>query len=202
MSLNSKIVVVSGLPRSGTSLMMQMLHQGGIPAMTDEIRTADTDNPRGYFEFERVKKTKDDPSWLPEARGKVVKMVSSLLYDLPNTELYLIVFMRRDIDEVLDSQEKMLTRLSRLAAPRDQMKQSFAIHLERLFKWLPAQGHIQLLEVSYNDLLSSPESEVQRVARFLDNTPSPSQMLAAIDPNLYRNRKVTSSDQSDRVFTD
>ena len=116
MSLTSEIIIVSGLPRSGTSLMMQMLHQGGIPVVTDEIRTADTDNPRGYYEFERVKKTKEDSSWLPDARGKVVKMVSSLLYDLPATEAYRIVFMRRDIDEMLESQEKMLARLSRSAA--------------------------------------------------------------------------------------
>ena len=189
MSLTSEIVIVSGLPRSGTSLMMQMLHQGGIPVVTDEIRTADTDNPRGYYEFERVKKTKDDSSWLPDARGKVVKMVSSLLYDLPATEVYRIVFMRRDIDEMLASQEKMLVRLSRTAAPRDQMKKSFSIHLDRLFQWFPAQPHIKLLEVSYNDLLLAPESQVCRIAEFLDHVPSALLMLAAIDPDLYRNRR-------------
>ena len=170
--------------------MMQMLQQGGIPAVTDEIRAADTDNPRGYYEFERVKKTKEDPSWLPEARGKVVKMVSSLLYDLPATETYRVVFMRRDIDEMLESQEKMLARLSRTAAPRDQMKTSFSVHLDRLFHWFSAQPHIKLLEVSYNDLLHTPESEICRVARFLDHVPSASQMLAAIDLSLYRNRKA------------
>lgn len=190
MSLTSEIIIVSGLPRSGTSLMMQMLHQGGIPAVTDEIRTADTDNPRGYYELECVKKTKEDPSWIPDARGKVVKMVSSLLYDLPATETYRIVFMRRDIDEMLESQEKMLTRLSRTAAPRDQMKKSFSIHLDRLFRWFPAQPHIKLLEVSYNDLLHTPESEICRVAEFLDHVPAAPLMLAAIDPNLYRNRKT------------
>ncbi len=190
MSFTSEIIIVSGLPRSGTSLMMQMLQQGGIPAVTDEIRAADTDNPRGYYEFERVKKTKEDPSWLPEARGKVVKMVSSLLYDLPATETYRVVFMRRDIDEMLESQEKMLARLSRTAAPRDQMKTSFSVHLDRLFHWFPLQPHIKLLEVSYNDLLHTPESEICRVARFLDHVPSASQMLAAIDLSLYRNRKA------------
>ena len=190
MSFTSEIIIVSGLPRSGTSLMMQMLQQGGIPAVTDEIRAADTDNPRGYYEFERVKKTKEDPSWLPEARGKVVKMVSSLLYDLPATETYRVVFMRRDIDEMLESQEKMLARLSRTAAPRDQMKTSFSVHLDRLFHWFPTQPHIKLMEVSYNDLLHTPESEICRVARFLDHVPSASQMLAAIDLSLHRNRKA------------
>ncbi len=189
--MTSEIIIVSGLPRSGTSLMMQMLQQGGITAVTDEIRAADTDNPRGYYEFERVKKTKEDPSWLPDARGKVVKMVSSLLYDLPATETYRIIFMRRDLDEVLESQEKMLARLSRTAAPRNQMKKSFSVHLDRLFHWFPAQPHIKLLEVSYNDLLYSPELEICRVSEFLDHVPSASQMLAAIDFSLYRNRNAT-----------
>ncbi len=193
MSLDSEIIIVSGLPRSGTSLMMQMLHRGGLPVVTDEIRTADTDNPRGYFEFERVKKTKEDPSWLPAARGKVVKMVSSLLYDLPSTEQYRIVFMERELDEVLESQEKMLRRLNRPAAPADSMWKSFNIHLERLTRWLPQQRHMRTLSVSYNRVLSDAETEVRRVAEFLDGRPSTEQMLQAIDPALYRNRSTNES---------
>src|SRR5687768_13992796 len=107
MPLADDIIIVSGLPRSGTSLMMQMLDRAGISAVTDKIRTADDDNPRGYFEFEPVKRTKQDASWLPAARGRAVKLVSSLLYDLPATERYRVLFMQRDINEVLDSQEKM-----------------------------------------------------------------------------------------------
>src|SRR5271157_2249400 len=98
LPMDSEIIIVSGLPRSGTSLMMQMLENGGVVVVTDGIRTADTDNPRGYFEFERVKKIKEDASWLPETRGKAFKMVSQLLYDLPPTEKYKIVFMDRDLD--------------------------------------------------------------------------------------------------------
>ena len=195
MSLDSQIVIVSGLPRSGTSLMMQMLHQGGLTTMTDEIRMADTDNPRGYFEFEQAKKTKQDPSWLAEARGKVVKMVSALLYDLPATESYRVIFMRRDLDEILESQEKMLARLSRPAAPRHQMKQSFAIHLDRLSQWLLTQSHMNVLEVNFNQLISNPEPEVHRIAEFLDHRPSVEMMINAIDPSLYRNRKPAVSDQ-------
>src|SRR5262245_26912150 len=180
MSLADEIVIVSGLPRSGTSLMMQMLDRGGIPAVTDAIREADTDNPRGYYEFERVKKTKADPSWLPEARGKVVKMVSSLLYDLPATETYRIIFMRRDLDEVLESQEKMLERLNRPAGPREPMKSSFTTHLDRLFRWLPAQRHMRVLEVSYNELLKNPQAETTKIAQFLDGIPSTNAMLEAI----------------------
>lgn len=188
MPLSSEIVVVSGLPRSGTSLMMQMLDRGGISALTDEVRTADVDNPRGYYEFERVKKTKEDPSWLPLARGKAVKMVSALLYDLPPTETYRVIFMRRDLDEILESQEKMLARLGRPSAPREQMMSSFSRHLDRLLDWLASQRHMQVLEVSYNDLLGDPEHEAGRVARFLDQTPKASLMVEAVDPGLYRNR--------------
>src|SRR5215813_11558433 len=111
--MNTEIIVVSGLPRSGTSLMMQMLASGGVEVVTDHIRTADTDNPRGYLEFEKVKKIKEDQSWLPAVRGKAVKMVSQLLYDLPASERYRILFMERDLDEMLLSQEKMLKRLDR-----------------------------------------------------------------------------------------
>src|SRR5713101_3371282 len=120
--MNSEIIIVSGLPRSGTSLMMQMLENGGVEIVTDNIRAADTDNPRGYYEFEKVKKIKQDASWLPATRGKAFKMVSQLLYDLPTSEQYRIIFMERDLEEVLLSQEKMLQRLGRNAAPREEMK--------------------------------------------------------------------------------
>src|SRR5438067_12425110 len=109
--MDSEIIIVSGLPRSGTSLMMQMLQRGGVEIVTDDVRTADVDNPRGYYELEKVKKIKQDASWLPQARGKAFKMVSQLLYDLPGGETYRIIFMQRNLDEVLLSQDKMLERL-------------------------------------------------------------------------------------------
>ena len=109
---------MSGLPRSGTSLMMQMLENGGVPVVTDHIRSADPDNPRGYYEYERVKKIKEDVSWLSETRGKAFKMVSQLLYELPSCEQYRIIFMERDLDEMLFSQDKMLARLNKPSAPR------------------------------------------------------------------------------------
>src|SRR5438477_21255 len=129
--VNTDVVIVSGLPRSGTSLMMQVLEAGGIEVVTDNQRVADTDNPRGYRELERVKKIKEDASWLPEVRGKAVKMVSQLLYHLPPTERYFVLFMERDLDEVLASQEKMLARLGQPAAPRDDMRRAFTLHLAR-----------------------------------------------------------------------
>src|SRR5215831_12895524 len=144
-----EIIIVSGLPRSGTSLMMQMLENGGVEVVTDNIRTADSDNPRGYYELEKVRRIKQDKSWLPLMRGKAFKMVSQLLYDLPRGETYRIVFMERDLDEVLASQDIMLNRLGKRSTPREQMKQSYALHLERLHEWLREQPHIAVLRVSY-----------------------------------------------------
>src|SRR5258708_2609841 len=134
-----EIVIVYGLPRSGTSLMCQMLENGGIPVVTDSIRTPDADNPRGYLELEKVKKIKEDASWLPETRGKAFKMVSQLLYNLPVTERYRVIFMQRDLDEMLISQEKMLERLGRPVAPRELIRNSYISHLERLHDMLDKQ---------------------------------------------------------------
>src|SRR5260370_24905550 len=150
--MHAEIIVVSGLPRSGTSLMMQMLENGGVAVVTDNIRAADTDNPRGYYEFEKVKRLKQNASWLPEARGKAFKMVSQLLYDLPASEHYQIIFMERDMDEMLRSQDKMLQRLNRPAAPHVEIKRYYAGHLERLQLWVVQQPNIDVLLVNYTDL--------------------------------------------------
>src|SRR5215218_5083227 len=163
----AELVVVSGLPRSGTSLMMQMLAAGGVPPLTDHIRVPDTDNPRGYFEFERVKQVKADAAWLPEARGRVVKMVSQLLYDLPPTERYRVVFMERDLDEVLESQEKMLARLGRRPEPRAEMARAFRVHLDRLHRWLAAQPNFAVVRAGYADVVARPVEEMGRVTDFL-----------------------------------
>jgi hypothetical protein len=191
MSLETEIIIVSGLPRSGTSLLMQMLAAGGITVITDKLRTADADNPRGYYEFEMVKKIKQDASWLPQVRGKAVKMISQLLYDLPGSESYRVILMERDLDEVLVSQEKMLERLGRTAAPRAQMKQSYTLHLERLNEWLRKQSNMASLDVNYNDLLAFPQQEAERVSFFLDGQPDATAMAGAVDPALYRNRKAS-----------
>ncbi len=169
--------------------MMQMLASGGVEAVTDNIRTADTDNPRGYFEFEKVKKIKEDVSWVPETRGKAVKMVSQLLFDLPRTERYKIIFMERDFDEMLVSQEKMLDRLNREAAPRDDIKRAFVKHLERLHGWLARQPNMEVLHVKYSDLITDPDEQAARVSAFLGGQADTAAMAQAVDPALYRNRK-------------
>jgi hypothetical protein len=188
--MDSEIVIVSGLPRSGTSLMMQMLAGGGVEVVTDHLRSADTDNPRGYYEYERVKKIKEDKSWLPATRGKAFKMVSQLLYDLPASEQYRVLFMERDFEEMLESQEKMLARLGRPAAPRAEMQRAYLLHLERLHDWLPLQGNVALLRVRYNDLVQRPREEAERVRAFLGGRVDVEGMVKAVDPSLYRNRKT------------
>jgi hypothetical protein len=188
--MSSQIVIVSGLPRSGTSLMMQMLDNGGMDVVTDHIRTPDTDNPRGYYEFEAVKRIKQDSSWLASTRGKAFKMVSQLLYDLPPAEKYRILFMERDLDEMLISQEKMLQRLGRAAAPREPMKQAYQVHLDRLRQWLTRQANMAVLYVNYNQLIAEPETHVTRLKEFLQMPVDSEAMMAAIDPALYRNRGV------------
>jgi hypothetical protein len=195
--MDSEIIVVSGLPRSGTSLMMQMLDNGGVEVLTDRVRTADADNPRGYYEFEKAKKAKQDTSWIPQARDKAVKMVSQLLYHLPAGECYKVIFMERDLEEVLDSQEKMLQRLGQpAAAPRDAMRRSFTLHLDRLREWLLGQHHMEVLRVSYNELVSQPEGSARRVAEFLGGCADVEGMIRTVDASLYRNRKAPNENPS------
>jgi hypothetical protein len=167
-----------------------MLDNGGVAVVTDNVRTADTDNPRGYYEFEQVKKIKRDTSWLPATRGKAFKMVSQLLYDLPACETYRIIFMERDLDEMLLSQEKMLERLGRAAGPREEMKRAYVVHLERLHEWFPRQGHLVVLRVSYNDLIAQPRGQAEHVREFLGGRGDVEGMVKTVDPALYRNRKT------------
>jgi hypothetical protein len=188
-----EIVIVSGLPRSGTSLMCQMLDNGGVQVVTDRLRTPDTDNPRGYYELEKVKKIKEDASWLPETRGKAFKMVSQLLYDLPATERYRVIFMQRDLDEVLVSQEKMLDRLGRRVAPREQIRPAFLVHLDRIHRWLGEQPHITVLRMDYKALVERPAEMAEVVNEFVGGRADFSRMAASVDSSLYRNRKTAAA---------
>ena len=188
--MDKRIIIVSGLPRSGTSLMMQMLDNGGVPVVTDHIRRADQDNPRGYYEYERVKRIKEDVTWLPESRGKAFKMVSQLLYELPASERYGIILMERDLDEMLISQEKMLARLNKPSAPRAAIERAFREHLRKVRGWLAGQENIEVLSVSYNNLVERPEEEAERVSAFLGGNANKESMSKTVDPLLYRNRKT------------
>jgi sulfotransferase family protein len=185
------VTVVSGLPRSGTSMMMKMLEAGGMTVLADHVRTADEDNPEGYYEFERVKKIETDQSWLDDARGKVVKMISALLKHLPPAYRYKVVFMRRNLEEVLASQRQMLIRRGKPTdtTSDEKMAAYFTHHLQRVEEWLAAQPSVGVLYVSYNELMRAPEPHCTAVARFLGLPLDPQRMAAVASGTLYRQRR-------------
>lgn len=184
------IVVVSGLPRSGTSMMMKMLEAGGLPVLTDQIRTADEDNPKGYYEFERVKQIEHDKGWLPDAHGKAVKMIAALLRHLPEDHAYKVVFMRRDIEEVLASQQQMLIRRGEPtdAVPDDRMAELFRRHVVRVEAWMAQQPNVDVVFVEYCSVLDEPLEQADRVNDFLDGALDVDRMARVVDPSLYRQR--------------
>ncbi len=185
------VFVVSGLPRSGTSLMMNMLRAGGLPIVTDALRTADDDNPKGYFELERVKQlSKGDTAWVAEAEGKVVKVISALLEHLPPTSSYKVLFMQRRLPEVLASQRKMLERRGEPtdAVPDATMAALFEKHLRTIEGWLAAQPNVAVLYVPYHELVERPAELIDRIIPSLGVELDRAKMLGAVDPGLYRNR--------------
>jgi hypothetical protein len=185
------IVVVSGLPRSGTSLMMQMLKAGGIELVTDGERGADDDNPRGYHEFERVKQLPADNRWLPDARGKAIKLISMLLFELPSTESYSVIFMERNLDEILASQARMLERRNEASHTENiELTKHFERHLERVQQWLSRHRNVKTLRVSYAETIKSPKRIASLVANFLGTDLDEAAMAATVDPLLYRNRSL------------
>jgi hypothetical protein len=187
----ASIVVVSGLPRSGTSLMMKMLAAGGIEVLTDHRRAPDRDNPEGYFEFEQVKQLKDgNVSWLSQAKGKAVKVVSPLLEFLPSGFSYDVVFMRRCMAEIVASQRTMLVHRGQPAASHDDddLVKLYEKHLDAVKASLARQPHCRWLEVDYNRLIDDPAEELERVARFLGNRLDVAAMGPAIDRTLYKHR--------------
>ena len=184
------VTVVSGLPRSGTSLAMQMIHAGGIPALTDGQRTSDDSNPRGYFELERVKQLKQDKSWLDDAAGKVVKVIHLLLAELPDDRHYRVVFMQRDLREVVQSQATMLARSGRAGGqlPPERLIAVYEQQLKTVEQWLAARPNFSVLRVPYAQLVSDPSGVVPTVNAFLGGTLDEARMRAAVDPGLHRNR--------------
>ena len=184
------IVIVSGLPRSGTSMMMQMLKAGGLEVLTDEIRVADEDNPRGYFEFEPVKRTSRDRSWLDDAAGKGVKMVYLLLHDLPTDRPCRIIMMRRNLADVLASQTAMLDRMSKpkAALAPDRLAQIFETQVNRALAFLQNHGCFEVLEVWYDAVLASPLQQADAINTFLGGRLSTDDMAAAVEPTLRRQK--------------
>jgi predicted AlkP superfamily phosphohydrolase/phosphomutase/tetratricopeptide (TPR) repeat protein len=187
-----EFIIVSGLPRSGTSLMMQILRAGGIPVMTDELRAADEDNPEGYWEWEEIKKLPNNPGILLQARGKALKIISALLPALPLSHRYKIIFMTRPIAQVVESQWAMLARQGK-APGLDKQRMAVALdqHSRHIRQTLAASSRVELLEVSYADLVANPQPLIDELAKFLGDgfTPGPA-VLSSIRPRLHRQRDL------------
>ncbi len=186
---NELITVVSGLPRSGTSMLMQMLNAAGYPCLTDSARKADADNPRGYFEYEKVKRLRRDRAWLPEAKGKAVKIIAQLIPFLPAQFSYRVIFIERDINEVLASQRKMLQRQGKDGGNLSDMQ------LGKIFerqvhgvKGGLTQRNVPTLGVAHSDALQHPMEIAEKIQAFLDENLDVYAMAAVIDPNLHRQR--------------
>jgi hypothetical protein len=186
------VTVVSGAPRSGTSLMMQMLGAGGMELLTDGARRADRDNPRGYFELEAARRLPAEVGWLERAEGRAVKLVHVLVPQLPVKHRYRILLMRRDWREVLASQRLMLERGRRTVEgpPDDRLAEIFEAQLAEVERWAAARPERELLGVDYNALVRDPLRAARRVARFLAGDLDPEDMAAAVLPCLYRQRSL------------
>ncbi len=188
--MKGEITIVSGLPRSGTSMMMQMLEKGGIPIYTDKQRIPDENNPKGYYEHEAVKSLGKNKKWLQEADGKALKVISHLLFELPARFRYKVVFMERDLDEVLMSQHKMLVRTGKAKEGTINLKLAgpFRQNLERVKSWVPQQKNIDILYVSHAALMADATAEIERINQFLGGKLDTAAMATVIDRSLHREK--------------
>lgn len=181
----SEITVVTGLPRSGTSLMMQLFHKAGKPVLHDGKRESDVSNPEGYFELEAVKGIVMDNSFLSDAGDKVVKIVAPLPVYMDTQYSYRVVFMRRDIEEILRSQEKMLVKDQ--SDQREKFRTVYEFHLKKTYRFLK-ENNIPFIDISYNELMSDPEKAITKMISFCDLDASIEDLAEIVKPELYRNR--------------
>ncbi len=188
-------VLVSGLPRSGTSLMMQLLEAGGMPLMTDGERAADVDNPRGYYEWEAIKQIGRRPELLGDqaVNGRAIKCISMLLPRMPLQHDYKVIFMTRPIQEVVASQGQMVNRLGKKAAELDpeQLQRGLTAHREETLRWLATAPHMKFIEIDYPALVRDPQLIVSRLVQFLgaEQLPNETVMAAVVDPSLHRQKR-------------
>jgi len=194
-SILGTITIVSGLPRSGTSLMMQMLEKGGLEAFTDHMRTADENNPKGYYEHEAVKKLARNKQFLIKAVDKSVKVIANLLVHLPLRFQYKIIFMERDLNEILSSQRKMLNRLGKKT--RDdiyptRLMEEFEQTLEKVKQWASRHPNVEILYIKHRNVIESPFEQAIIINEFLAYQLLPELMAKAVDSSLYRAKQVTS----------
>jgi hypothetical protein len=180
-----EIIVVTGLPRSGTSLMMQLFSKSGIPILSDGLREKDINNPEGYYELEAVKGIVKDNSFLKDAVGKVVKIVAPLPMFLDKNFKYRVVFMRRDMDEILRSQEKMLSKDQ--TSEREKFRTIYEFHLNKTYKFFK-ENSIPYIDINYKELVAEPENEISKLIEFCDIKTPLEELAIVVKPELYRNR--------------
>jgi hypothetical protein len=187
------IITVSGLPRSGTSMLMKMLEAGGIEIVSDGLRTADNDNPKGYFELEKVKQLDKsmDKAWLKEFRGQAIKIVAYFLKHLPDSNNYKVIFINRNLEEVMTSQNKMLANRNKPIDPAGEKKmiQSFENHLWKIKNVVLNKPWFEVLYINHREVLTSPREQARRINRFLGGRLNEEKMAGVVDSKLYRNRK-------------
>lgn len=191
IGVEDSVIVVSGLPRSGTSMMMKMLEAGGLQIVTDNERKPDEDNPKGYYELEIVKKLRDgDVSWIPNTKGKVVKIIVSLIEYLPEDIEFKVVFMERSMSEILASQKKMLERRGENPdkISDDQLAQIFSNHLVSVFGLMDSQKNINYIKADYNQLMVDPNSILKKIIELLTYPLNIEEMKSIVDPILYRQK--------------
>jgi hypothetical protein len=185
------IVIVSGLPRSGTSMVMKMLDAGGFPILTDHERRADEDNPEGYFEYERVKllASEKDKSWVRDARGKALKVISHLIKELPADNFYSVILVRRDLSEVLKSQNIMLTRRQQPNPIEDaQAEELYRKHLLSVQLHLQNSPNTEVLAMRFHEIVHDPLASARQISQFVPRRLDPHRMAGVVNERLYRNR--------------
>lgn len=184
------IYIVSGLPRSGTSLAMQMLAAGGLPVLTDALRAADANNPRGYYEWEKIKQLVQDPGSIGEAEGKAVKVITSLLFALPTGHEYRVLFMTRSLEEVVASQAAMIANLDTRGAalPAPAMIAALQAHRNQVRAWLGTRPDLPVMLLDYGALLDDPAARAADMVRFFELPLDLEAMAKQVDPALHRQR--------------
>ena len=168
--------------------MMQMLAAGGIEPLCDDARRPDVHNPRGYFELEAIKRLASDATCLDSAAGRAVKVVSALLPELPRDRAFRVIFMHRDLEQVLASQARMLAGTAEGERPDAELRGALARHVEKVVRFVDAAEHLDVLHVQHAEVLASPRAAAERVARFVGRPLRVEAMAAAVDPQLFRQR--------------
>lgn len=191
-NIKGTITIVSGMPRSGTSMMMQMLQAGGLDILTDNIRSKDENNPKGYLEYQKVKSLASDNSWIHEGQNKVIKVIAQLLQHLPASYQYKVIFMERDMEEIIKSQQIMLGKKSEVDKKiyPTVLADTFRKQLEKTRSWIKTHPQFEVMYVYYTDVINNPTEVAENLSVFLDADLNVSKMAEAVDSSLYRNRKL------------